>query len=193
MGQALTNLSLREFLSWEDQQVERHEFHRGEIFAMVGARRVHNAVCGNVFAALKQQLRGKPCRAFIESMKVQIGSDTIVYPDVFVTCDPADLQTEHLFSAPTVVVEVLSPTTQAYDRGSKFTLYRSLPSLKEYVLIDPDTREIQLFRRGADGLFTLHDLSGHEQFALESIACRLTAADVFEGVDRQAPPAPAQI
>ncbi|MBC7731827.1 MAG: Uma2 family endonuclease [Bacteriovorax sp.] len=183
MGHALTKLSLQEFLDWEDQQAERHEFHRGEVFAMVGARRVHGLVSLNIAAALKSQLKGSPCRAFAESMKLKIGADTILYPDVFVTCDPADLRTELVFTAPTLVVEVLSPSTQSYDRGSKFTLYRSLPSLREYMLVDPDTREVQLFRRGADGLFTLHDLTGREHIRLESVSCELLATDVFDGVE----------
>ncbi len=183
MGHALTKLSLQEFLDWENQQDERHEFHRGEVFAMVGARRIHNEVSGNVYVSLKQQLRGSPCRVFIESMKIKVGEATILYPDVFVTCDASDLKTQTIFTAPTVVVEVLSPSTQSYDRGSKFTLYRSLPSVREYVLVDPETRELQLFRRGTDDLFTLHDLTGREQVCLESIGCELLATDVFEGVE----------
>ena len=183
MGHALTKLSLQEFLDWEDQQAERHEFRRGEVFAMVGARRVHGRVSLNVAFSLTGQLKGSPCQVFADSMKLKIGADTILYPDVFVTCDPADLRTELVFTAPTLVVEVLSPSTQSYDRGSKFTLYRSLPSLREYMLVDPDTREVQLFRRGADGLFTLHDLTGREHIRLESVSCELLATDVFDGVE----------
>ena len=183
MGQALTKLSLQEFLDWENQQPERHEFHRGEVFAMVGARRVHGLIALNIAASLKTQLKGSPCRAFADSMKLKVGADTILYPDVFVTCDAADLRTEQVFTAPTVVVEVLSPSTQSYDRGSKFTLYRSLPSVREYMLVDPDTREVQLFRRGPDGLFTLHDMTGREQIRLDSVDCELLASDVFDGVE----------
>lgn len=186
MGQALTKLSLQEFLDWENQQPERHEFHRGEVFAMVGARRVHGRVSLNVAYSLTRQLKGSPCQVFAESMKVKIGTDTMLYPDVFVTCDAADLRTEQVFTAPTVVVEVLSPSTQSYDRGSKFTLYRSLPSVREYMLVDPDTREVQLFRRGADGLFTLHDMTGREQIRLDSVGCELLASDVFDGVEPEA-------
>ena len=183
MGQALARLSLQEFLAWEEEQAERHEFHSGEVFAIVGARRVHGLIALNIAAALKTQLKGSPCRAFADPMKVRVGADTILYPDVFVTCDNGDLRTEQVFSAPTVVVEVLSPSTQSYDRGPKFTLYRSLPSLREYMLVDPDTREVQLFRRGADGLFTLHDLTGREQIRLESVGCELQASDVFDGLE----------
>ncbi len=186
MGQPLSNLSLQEFLDWENQQPERHEFHRGEVFAMVGARRVHGLIGLNIAASLKSQLKGTPCRAFADSMKLRIAADTILYPDVFVTCDPGDLRTDQVFTAPTLVVEVLSPSTQSYDRGSKFTLYRSIMTLREYMLVDPDTREVQLFRRGADSLFTLHDLTGREQITLDSIGCELLASEVFDGVEPEA-------
>ena len=183
MGHALTKLSLQEFLDWENQQAERHEFHRGEVFAMVGARRIHGRAALNIAISLNGQLKGSPCQVFADSMKVKVGTDTILYPDVFVTCDAADLRTEQIFTAPTVVIEVLSPSTQSYDRGSKFTLYRSLPSLREYMLVDPETREVQLFRRGVEDLFTLHDLTGREQIHLESIGCELLVTDVFDGVE----------
>ena len=181
--QAQLKFSLVDFLAWEETQTERHEFVRGEVFAMTGARRVHGLVSGNIFATLRQLLRGSPCRAFTESMKVQPAADVMLYPDVFVTCDAADLRTELIFSAPTVVVEVLSPSTQSYDRGQKFTEYRRLASLREYLLVDPDSRELQLFRRGVDGLFTLHDLTGMPAVELTSIACRLPAEEVFDGLD----------
>lgn len=100
MGQAQARLSVEEFLAWENGQDEKHEFVRGEVFAMVGARRVHGQVCLNLAAALKTQLKGSPCAVFMESLKVQIGRDTLVYPDVFVTCDPGDLRTEQVFVAP---------------------------------------------------------------------------------------------
>ena len=186
MGDVLTKLSLQEFLDWENQQPERHELRCGAVFAMVGARRVHGLIALNIAASLMTQLKGSPCQVFAHSMKLKISADTILYPDVFVTCDAADLRTDQVFTAPTVVVEVLSPSTQSYDRGSKFTLYRSLPSVREYMLVDPDTREVQLFRRGADGLFTLHDMTGREQIRLDSVDCELLASDVFDGVEPEA-------
>lgn len=183
-GHALPRLSLDEFIVWENEQPEKHEFVRGEVFAMVGARRVHNLVVGNVFASLKQQLKGAPCQAFLDNAKLQTAAGDIFYPDVFVTCGPQDLRTDQIFRAPTVIVEVLSPSTQANDRGLKFTLYRSLPSLREYALVDPDTREVQLFRRGDDGLFTLHDLTGAQHLRFASIECSVKADDLFEGIER---------
>ena len=122
MGHAQPQFSLTDFLAWEETQAERHEFVRGEVFAMVGARRVHGLVSLNIAAALKNQLRGSVCRVFNETMKLQVADDVLFYPDVFVTCDPADLRTELVFRAPTLVVEVLSPSTQSNDRGGKFTV-----------------------------------------------------------------------
>ena len=175
-------LSLTEFLDWENAQEGRNEYYRGEVFAMVGARRVHGIVAGNVFASLKHQLKSSPCSAFIEALKVQIADDAVFYPDVFVTCDAADLSTDYVFRAPSVIVEVLSETTQAYDRGAKFAMYRQIPQLREYLLIDPDSRSVELFRRGNDGLFTLHDFTGTPSFSLVSIDCMLERDEVFEGV-----------
>lgn len=175
--------SLADYLDWENQQESRHEFHRGEIFAMVGVSRVHGIVSFNVAASLKQQLKGSRCRVFTESLKVQVGEDSIFYPDVFVTCDPADLKTDYVFRAPTLIVEVLSESTKAFDRGLKFALYRRLPSLREYLLIDPDTRLVELFRRGEDGLFTLHDHTTTPHFPLTAIGCELSLEDIFEGVE----------
>ena len=183
MGHAPSILSLAEFLAWEQEQPERHEFVRGEVFAMVGARRVHGIVSLNIAATLKGLLRGSPCRVFSEAMQLQAADDALFYPDVFVTCDPADLRTERVFNAPTVVVEVLSPSTQAYDRGLKFTFYRRLASLREYLLVDPDTRELQLFRRGGDGLFTLHDLTGAPAVEFASLGISLPADEIFDGLD----------
>jgi Uma2 family endonuclease len=183
MGLPNAKFDLADYLAWEHEQPTRNEFYRGEVFAMVGARRVHGIVAGNVFASLKHQLRGSPCQVFTESLKVQAAKDTIFYPDVFVTCDPADLKTELIFTSPTVIVEVLSESTQAYDRGLKFAAYRQIAALTEYLLIDPDTRVVELYRRGAEGLFTLHDCTGRAEFSLTSIGCDLTAVEIFEGLE----------
>ena len=177
------NIAIEEYLEMENASVEKHEYYKGEVFAMVGGRRVHGRVVSNLNAALKIALRGSPCQVFAESMKVQPADDVILYPDVFVTCDAADLRTEQIFRAPKLVIEVLSPSTQAYDRSLKFALYRHLGSLQEYALVDPDTRRIEVFRVGADGLWVLHDMS---ERALLDIACldaQVLLADVFAGLD----------
>jgi Uma2 family endonuclease len=187
MGSPLPKMALASFLDWENAQIEKHEFVSGAVLTMTSGRRVHGVVSLNAFTSLKQQLRGTPCRVFAASMKLQIGQD-IFYPDVFVTCDAADLRTEQIFRAPKLIVEVLSPSTEGYDRGLKFSLYRRLPSLAEYLLVHPDTREASLFRRGADGLFTLHDFNNAAQIELASIGCTLAREELFEGTEAEPEP-----
>ena len=186
MGTPLARLTLDDFLRWENEQPEKHEFFRGEVFAMVGGRRAHGVVVGNLFRLLGNALAGSRCRAFVEGMKVQPADDTILYPDLFVTCDAADLRTDMIFRAPKLVIEVLSPSTQAYDRSLKFALYRRLASLQEYALVDPDTRRIEVFRINADSLWVLHDMSDRPTLELASVGCEMPMTDVFDGVD--APP-----
>jgi Uma2 family endonuclease len=176
-------LTLEAYLAWENEQPEKHEFHRGEAFAMVGARRVHACVVDNVRRELGNQLKGTACRVFGESAKLQIGDDTVLYPDVFVTCDKADLATDLIFRSPLLVVEVLSPSTQGYDRSAKFALYRRIPSLVEYILVDPDTRRVEAFRRDAAGQWVIHDMSEGPAMEAASIGCSIAMAAVFDGVD----------
>lgn len=175
--------TLDTFIAWENEQPEKHEFHRGEVFAMVGGRRSHGRVVMNLGAAFTRDLRGTPCQAFAESMKLQIGDDTITYPDLFVTCDRADLRTEQIFRAPKLIIEVLSPSTQAYDRGQKFAFYRRLESLQEYILVDPDSKRIEAFRRDPDGRWYLHDQSEGGVLEAASVGVRMSHAEVFDGVD----------
>ena len=182
MGLPANTLSLSEFLEWENRQAQRHEFHRGEVFAMVGARRAHGRVVLNLGRRVAEALEGGPCQAFVENMKVQIAEDTVLYPDVFVTCDSADLATDMIFRSPLLVLEVLSPTTQAYDRSQKFALYRRLPSLREYVLVDPDTRRVEAFRRTEQGQWVLDDMSEAAELVLPCIDGRIPMAQVFEGL-----------
>lgn len=175
--------TLAEFLAWEEAQPERHEFYRGEFFAMVGGRRINGLVTGNLFAALKAHLKGTRCRAFVESMKLQVADDALFYPDVFVTCDPADLATEQIFRHPVLIAEVLSDSTQAFARGLKFAAYRQLPSLREYLLIDPDTRRVEVYRRNERDLFELHDQTGAEALHLASVDLRMPMAELFDGLE----------
>ncbi len=188
MALPASKLVIEDFLAWENQQPDRNEFYRGEVFAMVGARRVHGIVVGNLFAALKTHLKSTRCRAFIESMKLQLADDALFYPDVFVTCDPADLKTEMVFRQPSLVAEVLSPSTQAFDRGIKFAAYRQISSLQEYLLVDPDSRRVEVFRRNERGNFELLDQTGAAELVLDSVALRLPMAELFDGLDGDGAP-----
>lgn len=176
-------MTLQEYLDWENAQPEKHEFHRGEIFAMTGGRRTHGRVLLNLARHIGVHLDGSGCQVFGDSMKVQIADDTVLYPDVFVTCDKADLATEQIFRAPRLVIEVLSPSTQAYDRSKKFALYRRLPSLQEYILVDPDTRRVEGFRRGADGLWVFHDMSDGDTLEAACLDLAVPLVEVFAGID----------
>jgi Uma2 family endonuclease len=164
-----------EYLSWETQQVERWEFWNGEVFAMTGARRVHNIVSGNVFAALREALRGTPCMPFVADMQVRVrASNAGFYPDVVVSCDPRDAAAERTLEHPRVVVEVLSDTTASNDRGEKFRQYRLLPSLQQYLLLDPDLRRAEMFTRGEAGAWVFQDFSEAPSLELCGVFLPLT-------------------
>jgi Uma2 family endonuclease len=184
-------LTLEAFLAWENQQPERHEFYKGEIFAMVGARRVHGRVVSNLDRRMQESLEGSPCQAFVESMKLQIAEDTILYPDLFVTCDKTDLATDLIFRNPILIVEVLSPSTQGYDRSQKFALYRRIASLREYILIDPESRRVEAFRMGTDGRWVFEDMSDGVSLEARSVDARIPLAQVFAGIEPPPGEAPA--
>ena len=123
--------SPEEYLAWEAEQVEKHEYVDGEVFAMAGAGEGHVTITGNVYMALRQHLKGSPCRTFMADMKVQANANNaFFYPDVVVTCSARDAQDPLVKREPTLIVEVLSPSTAAYDRGAKFSSYRQLASLQ---------------------------------------------------------------
>lgn len=181
MGQPQPRLTPEQYLAWEATEVDRHEFVRGEVFAMVGARRAHGRIVMNLGRLLGNALLGSPCEVYAETMKVQV-DDSFLYPDLFVTCDARDLRTDQIFVAPTRVVEVLSPTTQAHDRSLKFALYRRLPSLREYLLVDPDSRRVEAFRAAPAG-WLLHDMSDGTVLELESLGLELPLDEVFAGLE----------
>jgi len=189
MGMPIHKLSLPEFLAWEEQQTERHEFFRGETFNMVGGKRGHGRVITKLVRHLDTHLDDTRCQVFSENMKVQVGHDAVLYPDVFVTCDDRFTADERVFTAPVLVIEVLSPSTQRYDRSEKFAIYRKLASLREYVLIDPDTRRVEVFRAQPDGGWTFVDMTDGGRLVLESIDFELDLAQVFKGMDSDEAPA----
>jgi Uma2 family endonuclease len=179
-------IDLQTFLAWEELQPERHEFIGGEVYAMTGARATHNTIALNLAIALRQGLKGTPCRTHMESVKVRVESaDAVVYPDVFVTCDPVDLSpdAELQKTAPKLIVEVLSDSTAAYDRGRKFELYQQLPSLEEYLLVEADRQHADLFRRNADGLWVLHPAGPEATVELASVGLAISMTAIYEDVE----------
>lgn len=188
MGHAARNhaMTASDFLAWEAGQTIRHEFVDGEVFAMAGAEDRHVTVALNVAMALRQHLAGTPCRTFMSDMKLHVAAaNSFFYPDVMVTCSAADQSSTLVKAEPKLLVEVLSPSTAAYDRGEKFSRYRQLPSLAEFVLIDIDTRRSDVYRKGADGLWVLHPFEAEQGLALASVDLSLSAETLFAEV---APP-----
>lgn len=169
------------YLDWEEAQPERNEYITGEVFAMVGVRQSHNVVSGNLYNALRNALKGSPCRVFIESVKTHIeAADCFFYPDLVVTCDTRDRQTPTYVSHPILVVEVLSDAIAAFDRGAKFAAYRKLESLREYVLVDVAAQRVEVFRRNAEDHWVLYDYGSGDRLELASLALNFGVADVFE-------------
>lgn len=175
-----------DYLAWEQDQPGRNEYVDGEVFAMSGASDAHATVAGNVFARLHGLLRGSPCKPFIADMKVRVeATNSFFYPDVLVTCDARDRSPEasHVKQHPALVIEVLSPSTEAYDRGNKFAAYRTLASLKEYALVSIEARRIEVFRRDDSGHWVLYPFAADETLELTSVGLRCSVAELFEGVE----------
>jgi len=176
------------YLAWEERQVEKHEFIAGEVFAMAGARREHVVVSGNLYAAFKQRLRGGPCQAYVADLKVRVeAADAFFYPDVVVSCDPHDHAADQFIAHPTLIVEVLSESTAAFDRGNKFAAYRTLPSLQEYVLVDIEARRLETFRRTPENDWLLHEfLPGCGECDFPALNVSIPFDEIFENVVPQA-------
>ncbi len=186
MGHAAPRLTMSasDFLTWDVTVTERHEFVDGEVFARAGAEDRHVTVALNVAMALRQHLRGTPCRTYMSDMKLHVAAaNSYFYPDVMVTCNEADHANPLIKAAPVLVVEVLSPGTAAYDRGEKFAHYRRVESLQEYMLVDVDTRRTDLHRKGADGLWVLHPFDAGQTVDLASVGLGITADALFAEVE----------
>jgi Uma2 family endonuclease len=179
-------MTVEEYLVWEPIQLERHDYWAGEVFAISGGSDAHNTVTLNVAVGLKNHLRGSPCRVFVNDMRLGLARDDhYTYPDVFVTCDDRDrgeaasLTKRH----PLVVVEVLSPSMAAYDRGLKFQHYCALESLQELVFIDPDTRVVEIYRRNNFNRWEIFPSDSIGGVRFESVNVNITADSLFEGLD----------
>lgn len=191
------------YLEWEREQTMRYEYVAGEVFAMSGATDAHvtaslnlavllrTHVRGNairhyadyVSVLLRTHVRGSPCRVYMADMKLRVDTaDAFFYPDVFVTCSESDRHLPLFKQEPVLIVEALSDSTAAYDRGHKFAMYRQLPSLLEYVLIDPASMSIDVFRREDNGHFMLYPFGANDTLTLSSIAFTTPIAAVYEDV-----------
>lgn len=179
------------YLAFERTSETKHEYFDGEIYAMSGASREHNLIVSNVIAALRPQMRGKGCQIYPSDMRVHIPTTgSYAYPDVTIMCGEAqfiDDQRDVLLN-PIVIIEVLSESTEAFDRGLKFQRYRELASLREYILIDQQQAHVERFARMENGAWQLNETSGTDG-ALDLITpgCQLRLAEVYEDVEFPTP------
>ena len=179
-------LTAQDYLAWERQQETRHEYLDGHVFAMTGASRRHNLLCGNLFAAIHRQLRGKSCEIYANDMRVKVSeSGMYTYPDLAAACGEPRFEDQAIDTLlnPVLIVEVLSDSTERYDRGAKFTHYRSVPSLREYLLVSQTECRVEQYARqpGSQWLLTEYqDLNAC--IDLESLGCRLILSEVYERV-----------
>ncbi|OAI21844.1 hypothetical protein A1359_18885 [Methylomonas lenta] len=175
-------ISLDDYLQGELVSDIKYEYINGEVYAMVGVKRAHDTVSTNLIAFLHAHLRGSPCRVHSGEMKVRVQTaedDCFFYPDLHVTCAAADTA-DSFNSQPKLIIEVLSESTERYDRAEKFHHYRKLTSLEEYVLIAQDTQRVECYRR-ADA-WDLHLYQQNQPACFASIGLELPLADIYEGV-----------
>lgn len=177
-------LSVEDYLQLEAQSLVKHEYIDGEVYAMAGANDAHVTIAGNLFALLRSYVRGSGCRVYIADMKARIEArNRFYYPDVMVTCDPRDQETSDYKRFPKLIVEVLSDSTEAFDRGDKFIDYQTLESLEEYVLVNTRHQRVECFRRSSTGLWVFQYYTPEEgSFHLESIDFSDTLDALYEDV-----------
>jgi Uma2 family endonuclease len=177
-------LSPDDYLHLEAESPIKHEYIDGYAYAMAGATDAHVTIAGNLFAMLRNHLRGSGCRVYISDMKARVEArNCYYYPDVMVTCDPRDAETDTYKSFPKLIVEVLSASTEAFDRGDKFISYQALDTLEEYVVINTRHPRVESFRRGADGLWLLQYYTPTtEQFEIKSLQFCETLTALYEDV-----------
>jgi len=186
--QKKTRITPEKYLEFDQASDIKHEYFDGEIFAITGASLNHNQISMNVAGELRNQLKTSPCRPFANDMRVKINEIAkYTYPDIVITCGDIELEkiegVETLLN-PIVIIEVLSGSTEAYDRGKKFQHYRSLPTLQEYILVSQTHCLVEKFIRGDGGqwILTLHEDRG-QSIKIESIDCELQLSEIYFRVE----------
>lgn len=177
--------TLEEYFLFEKDSVEKHEFYKGEIFSMAGAGARHNIIFKNVFIALGIGLKGKSCQPYGSDLRIHIPENSLfTYPDISIICGEIILSEKDVDTAvqPIALIEILSPSTKSYDRGDKFKLYRDIPTLREYILIDPEAIMIEAFRLNQNKHWELEEYKNvHEILKMQSVDLQLPLIEIYEG------------
>ena len=179
-----TYLLPSEYLEGETYSDTRHEYINGNVYAMAGESKAHNIIVGNIYTVLRHHLRGSLCRVYMENVKVQIKtarSEHYFYPDVQVSCAAAG-GNAYYEQSPKLIIEVLSPATERFDRADKFYAYRSLDSLEEYILVAQDTPRVEIYRRNTHWEWELYTDDASD-IRLESVGATLTFKTIYESVE----------
>ena len=178
-------LTPEEYLEWESNALQKHEYYRGELFAMAGASVRHNVIAKNLMIGIGVRLQGKQCQPYGSDLRIHIPENTLfTYPDISIICrDIVEEETNDDYTIePAVIIEILSPSTKGYDRGEKFRLYRDIPTLKEYILIDSESIAIEAFRINASGHWELEEYKSlNEVLPIPVVDITIPLHDIYEG------------
>jgi Uma2 family endonuclease len=187
LPRTLSVFTAEQYLDFERHAETRHEFLDGTVYAMSGASRAHSAICFNLAAITGPQLRGTRCAGFSPDMKVRVGDKRLyAYPDLTIYCGEPLFHDDHgdVLLNPVVIFEVLSRSTEAYDRGEKFERYKTIETLNDYVLVSQDRARLEHFSRQPDGSWSLTEVSGLDaSLDIASIDCRVPLAEVYDRVE----------
>jgi Uma2 family endonuclease len=182
-SQSHSYLSPEDYLEAEKFSPIKHEYIQGKIYAMSGASDAHVTIATNLIALLRNHVRGTGCRLYATDMKAHIESLNIFYyPDIMITCDQRDTNFEYFKRYPCLIIEVLSPSTEAFDRGDKFSDYQELETLQEYILISQTRKRVDCFRRNCEGRWVLYSYQGNQELQFTSVNFSCFLADIYEDV-----------
>jgi Uma2 family endonuclease len=185
--QLKTEYTPEEYLALERNAESKSEYFAGEIFLMAGASERHNLIVANLIAEFRSQFKKRPCKVYPSDMRVKVSASGLyTYPDVTVVCGEAQFEDEHndTLLNPTLIIEVLSESSEAYDRGKKFEHYRSLEMLSDYFIIAQDKPEVEHFVRQPDDKWLFSAYSGlNAKVTIESVNCEIMLAEVYDKVD----------
>ncbi|MBX3257028.1 MAG: Uma2 family endonuclease [Chitinophagaceae bacterium] len=178
--------TIEEYLTMEEVATEKHEYYKGEVFALSGAKLPHNTIVRNLLIGLGIKLNGKKCQPFGSDQRIHIEANTLfTYPDISIICGEPETLNDDNWNVlnPAVIIEILSPSTKNYDRGEKFKLYRDIPTLKEYILVDSESMHIEKFRLNESNHWELEECGSAEEILyIRTINENIPVAAIYAGV-----------